>query len=131
MLTKIPNSGIYDGFVMWKGCYIMDNVRPASRSVNISDEVLCRVAALAAQDIEGVASLYAARSLQNPAAQPVTIQNLGGAISVNASILVKPEARAVSVASAVQKAIKQGIQDMTGVTAVHVHVDVNGMEEEA
>lgn len=107
----------------------MDNVRPASHSVNISDEVLCRVAALAAQDVEGVASLGAVRSLRNPAAQAVTIQNLGGAISVNAYIRVRSDARAVSVASAVQNAIKRGIQDMTGVTAVHVHVEITGMEE--
>lgn len=108
----------------------MDNVRPASRSVNISDEVICRVAALAAQDVEGVASLRASRTLQNPMGQAVTIRNLGGAISVDASITVKNGARAVAVASAVQQAIKHGIQDMTGVTAVHVHVEVTGMEEE-
>lgn len=107
----------------------MDNVRSASRSVNISDEVLCRVAALAAQDVEGVASLGAVRTLNNPTAQAVTIQNLGGAISVNAHIRVKPEVRAVSVAQAVQNAVKRGIQDMTGVTAVHVHVEITGMGE--
>ena len=106
----------------------MDNVRPASRSVRISDEVLCRVAALAAQDVEGVAELAAPRSLSNPGGQPVTIENLGGAISVNASITVKSDARAAHVASAVQKAIKQGIQDMTGITAVSVDVEVTGME---
>lgn len=108
----------------------MDNVRPANRCVKISDEVLCRVAALAAQDVEGVAALSAPRSAGNPLAKPVSITNLGGAISVNAFITVKPGARAVAVASAVQNAIKHGIQDMTGVTAVHVHVEITGMEEE-
>lgn len=108
----------------------MDNVRPASRSVNISDEVICRVAALAAQDVEGVAALRAPRSLQNPMGQAVQIHNLDGAIAVDAFITVKPGARAVPVASAVQQAIKNGIQDMTGVTAVSVHVEVTGMEEE-
>lgn len=107
----------------------MDNVRPASRSVSISDEVLCRVAALAAQDVEGVAELKAPRSLSNLTGQAVTIQNLGGAISVEACITVKADAHAAVVASAVQKAIKHGIQDMTGVTAVSVHVEVTGMEE--
>ena len=99
----------------------MNNVRPASRSVNISDEVLCRVAQLAAQDVEGVASLSAPRTTANPLGKPVTITNLGGAISVNTYLTVKPGARAV----------KHGIQDMTGVTAVHVHVEITGMEEEA
>ena len=109
----------------------MNNVRPASRSVNISDEVLCRVAQLAAQDVEGVSSLSAPRTAANPLAKPVTITNLGGAISVNTFITVKPGARAVAVASAVQNAVKHGSQDMTGVTAVHVHVEITGMEEEA
>ena len=109
---------------------VMDNVRNASRSVKISDEVLCRVAALAAQDVEGVASLSAPRTLNNPMAKPITIQNLGGAISVNAYITVRSGARAVAVASAVQNTIKHGIQDMTGITAVHVHVEITGLEEE-
>ena len=108
----------------------MNNVRPASRSVNISDEVLCRVAQRAAQDVEGVSSLSAPRTAANPLAKPVTITNLGGAISVNTFITIKPGARAVAVASAVQNAVKHGIQDMTGVTAVHVHVEITGMEEE-
>lgn len=107
----------------------MDNVRPASRSVRISDEVLCRVAELAAQDVEGVAELAAKRSLGNLMGKAVTIENLDGAITVDACITVKADARAVSVAAAVQKAIKQSIQDMAGITAVSVHVTVSGMEE--
>ena len=108
----------------------MNNVKHASRSVNISDEVLCRVASLAAQDVEGVAALSAPRTVSNPTAKPISIQNLGGAISVNAYITVKSGARAVAVASAVQNSIKHGIQDMTGITAVHVHVEITGLEEE-
>lgn len=108
----------------------MDNVRRASRSVNISDEVLCRVAELAALDVEGVASLYAPRTAGNPLGKTVTIYNLGGAISVNAYLRVKSGVRAAAVASAVQNAIKHGIQDMTGVTAVHVHVEITGLDEE-
>jgi uncharacterized alkaline shock family protein YloU len=110
--------------------FAMDNVRPASRSVNISDEVLTRVAALAAKDVEGVIRLSGSRSVHNPLGNAVRIQNLGGAIAVNLGIVVKTGSRAVPIAKQVQNAVKQGIQDMTGVTAVHVNVQVDGMEDE-
>ncbi len=106
----------------------MDQVKSAGRTVNISDEVLCRVAALAAEDVAGVARLCGERTLRNLLAKPVLIRNLGGAISVKVSIIIENGSRAAAVAKQVQKAVKQGIQDMTGVTAVHVHVEVSGME---
>ncbi len=109
----------------------MSTVKSARRSVNISDEVLCRVAALAAQDVEGVVRLSGTHSLQNPLGEPVRIRNLGGAISVQVSLVISGGSRAVTVAKQVQQAVKQGIQDMTGVTAVHVNVEISGMEEDA
>lgn len=108
----------------------MDNVRAADRTLNISEEVLGRVAALAAQDVKGVAHLEGERSLQNPSASPVVIRNLGGAISVEVNLIVENGVRAVVVAKEVQQAVKQGIQDMTGVTAVHVNVVVCGVEKD-
>lgn len=108
----------------------MNNVKSAGRTVNISDEVLCRVAALAAQDVAGVVRLSGKRSLQNPLADPVRIQNLGGAIAVKVNIIVSSSSRAMTVARQVQQAVKQGIQDMTGVTAVYVNVEVSGMDTE-
>ena len=106
----------------------MSTVPSASHSVSISDEVLCRVAAIAARDVDGVVRLAGERSLANPLAEPVVIRNLGGAISANVSIVIGSGSRAAAVAKQVQEAVKQGIQDMTGVTAVHVNVRVTGME---
>ncbi len=108
----------------------MDNVRAADRTLNISEEVLGRVAALAAQDVKGVACLKGERSLRNAAAAPVVIENLGGAISVEVNLIVENGVRAVVVAKEVQQAVKQGIQDMTGVTTVHVNVTVCGVEKD-
>lgn len=108
----------------------MDNVKSAGRTVKISDEVLRRVAALAAGDVPGVVRLSGERSLRNPLANPVCIRNLGGAISVGVSVVIESGSRAASVARQVQQAVKQGIQDMTGVTAVHVNVEITGMESE-
>ena len=98
----------------------MDNVKSASRTICISDTVLSRVVELAAQEVEGVAGLSADYDA-------VTVENLGGAASVNVQVIVKNGCRAVAVANQVQKAVKQGIQDMTGITAVKVNVEVSGM----
>ena len=100
----------------------MDNIKNAERTIQISDDVLRQVAAISARDVSGTAGL-AERN-------PVRITNLGGAISVELRIVVKSGSRAAAVASRVQQTVKQSIQDMTGVTAVHVHVEIIGMKEE-
>ncbi len=105
----------------------MDKVQSGGRTINISDEVLGRVAALAVNDVEGVAKL-APKKL---GAAPVAIENLGGAISVCVRVILKSGYRAVTVAKQIQLAVKNGVQDMTGVTAVHVNVEVSGIEFEA
>ncbi len=101
----------------------MDKVQSGGRSINISDEVLCRVAALAAGDVEGVAKLAARK--------PVTVENIGGAVSVQVRCVLMSGYRAVTAAKQVQLAVKQAVQDMTGVTAVHVNVEVSGIEFES
>ena len=98
----------------------MDNVKSASRTICISDNVLSRVVELATQEVEGVAGL-------SPDYDAVTVENLGGTASVNVQVIVKNGCRAVAVANQVQKAVKQGIQDMTGITTVRVNVEVGGM----
>ncbi len=100
----------------------MDNIKNAERTIRISDDVLRQVAAIAAREAVGVAGL--------DEKHPVRIINLGGAVSAEVRILVKSGNRAAAVAARVQKAVKQSIQDMTSVTAVHVHVEITGMQEE-
>ncbi len=99
---------------------MMDNVKSASRTISISDTVLSRVVELAAQEVEGVAGL-------SNSCDAVTVENLGGAASVNVQVIVKNGCRAVAVANQVQNAVKQSIQDMTGIIAVKVNVEVAGM----
>ncbi len=105
----------------------MENVQSGNRTIKISDEVLSKVAALAAADVEGVVRL-APRKL---GAAPVEIENLGGAIAVDVHVVLRSGYRAMTVAKQIQLAVKHGIQDMTGVTAVHVNVEVSGIEFDA
>ena len=100
----------------------MDNIKKTERTTQISSDVLRQVAAFSARETAGVASLAPNN--------PVRITNLGGAISAELHIFVKNGCRAASVAAKVQKTVKQSIQDMTGVTAIHVHVEISGLQEE-
>lgn len=100
----------------------MDNIKNTDRTIRISSDVLRQVAALSARDTAGVAGLAEKN--------PVKIVNLGGAISVEIRLFVKSGTRAAAIAARVQQTVKQSIQDMTGVTAVHVHVEIAGMQEE-
>ncbi|MBQ8010348.1 MAG: Asp23/Gls24 family envelope stress response protein, partial [Oscillospiraceae bacterium] len=58
-------------------------------------------------------------------------ENLGGAIAVNIRVVLKSGYRAVTVAKQIQQTVKQSVQDMTGVTAVNVNVEVSGVEFDA
>ncbi|MDE5753931.1 MAG: Asp23/Gls24 family envelope stress response protein [Oscillospiraceae bacterium] len=100
----------------------MDQIKKSERTIQISDEVLRQVAALSIKDVTGVAGLVPEKS--------VSIANLGGAIAVELKILVTSGSRAAAVASRVQQVVKQSIQDMTGVTAVHVNVEISGIAQE-
>ncbi|MBQ7013078.1 MAG: Asp23/Gls24 family envelope stress response protein [Oscillospiraceae bacterium] len=109
----------------------MDKVQTGERSIQISEDVLRNVAALAVRDVEGVAGLAGNRaSLRDLLVRPVEVENLGGAIAVDVRIILKNGYRAVQVAKQVQLAVKQSIQDMTGVTAVNVDVEVTGVDFE-
>ncbi len=105
----------------------MDKVTSSERAIRISDEVLGRVAALAVRDIEGVAHL----APSGLGGAPVTIENLGGAVAVDMKVVLKSGCRAVTTAKQIQQTVKQSIQDMTGVTAVNVNVEVSGVEFDA
>ncbi len=102
----------------------MDKVQSGERTIRISDEVLSKVASLAVREVEGVAHLAAPGMLTSP----VTIENLGGAVAVTVRVVLKNGYRAVSVAKQIQQTVKQSVQDMTGVTAVNVNVEVSGVE---
>ncbi len=107
----------------------MEKVQSGERAIKISDDVLSKVAALAAKEIEGVAGLAGSSTgIQCLLSEPVIIQNMGGAIAVTIKVIVKGGYRAATVAKQIQQTVKQSVQDMTGVTAVNVNVEISGIE---
>ncbi len=103
--------------------------RSGNRTIHISDEVLCKVAAIATQSVEGVARLASTdKILSHLQTQPIRTQHLDGAVELSVRIVLGDGAIAVQTAKNVQRAVKQSVQDMTGITAVHVNVEICGID---
>ena len=107
----------------------MDDVKkPASSKLNISDDVIITVAKLAALDVKGVAGLDGEVSkiskLRNNG--PIKVSLMGDVAAIDMNIKVKFGEKATAVAQAVQSAVKENVQNMTGVAVARVNVSVNG-----
>lgn len=99
----------------------------AKSRLKISEDVILTVAKLAALDVKGVAGLNgdmgALSKLTN--SRPISVSLIGDVAAVDIRIIVKGDAKACVTAQAVQNAVKENIQNMTGLTVarVNVHVD--------
>lgn len=102
-------------------------------SLKVSDEVVETVAGIAACDVDGVAGLtktavtfnnLLTRTERNGS---VKLKMYGDVVEVAVSIVVKAGCKVVSVAENVQKAVKDNIQNMTGVTVSKVNVLITGI----
>ena len=97
--------------------------------LKISDDVIITVARLAALDVEGVAGLCEdinklSRIRKN---SPVRVSMIGDVAAIDLDIKVKNGEKSGSVAREVQNAVKENIQNMTGITAARVNVAVCGV----
>ena len=105
--------------------------------VQIADEVVAIIAALAASDVEGVASMggyvrsdfankVGARSL----AKGVKVDVIEGVVTVVLSINLKYNYSVVDVSEKVQAKVKETIENMTGLEVADVNIRVAGVEME-
>ena len=105
-----------------------------SGSLKISNEVVIKIAELAAMEIPGVSvrgghldtqdnQLLVANRLINPL--KATLK--GEAAEINISIIVKAGHKAVKVAEAVQQSVKSAVQNMTGIAVSKVNVRIAGI----
>lgn len=108
----------------------MEVSREAVKSrLKISDDVIITVARLAALDVKGVAGLCGdvnkiSRIRKNG---PIRISVMGDVVAIDVDIKVKSGEKACAVAKEVQYAVKENIQNMTGITATRVNVSVCGV----
>ena len=105
--------------------------------VKIADEVVAIIAALAATEVEGVASM--AGNITNELISRLGMKNLSkgvkvdvleGVVTVSLTLNLKYNYSVVEVSGKVQKKVKNAIENMTGLEVADVNIKVAGVEME-
>ncbi|MCL2633897.1 MAG: Asp23/Gls24 family envelope stress response protein [Oscillospiraceae bacterium] len=103
-------------------------------SLKISNEVVAKIAELAAMEIKGVSVKGSHLDTQenplliaNRFINPISARLTGEAAEIDISIVVISGFKAVNVAEAVQKSVKSAVQNMTGIAVSKVNVRITGV----
>ena len=105
--------------------------------VKIADEVVANIAALAATEVEGVASM--AGNITNELISRLGMKNLSkgvkvdvleGVVTVSLTLNLKYNYSVVEVSGKVQEKVKNAIENMTGLEVADVNIKVAGVEME-
>ncbi len=114
----------------------MDKQSASSGSIKVSNDVIARIALLAAAEISGVAlddegRLLTAQSgiLKPKLSRPVVKVTVAKeAAVIDISIITEQGSKAVNVAAQVQESVKSSVQSMTGVPVSKVNVNIVGIK---
>ena len=105
--------------------------------VKIADEVVAIIAALAATDVEGVASMSG--NITNEVIGKLGIKNLSkgvkvdvleGVVTVSLALNLKYDYNIMDVTRKVQDKVKNAVENMTGLEVADVNIKVAGVEME-
>ena len=106
--------------------------------VKIADEVVAIIAALAATEVEGVASM--AGNITNELISRLGMKNLSkgvkvdvleGVVTVSLALNMKYNYSIMDVSANVQEKVKSAVENMTGLEVADVNVKVAGVEMES
>ena len=106
--------------------------------VKIADEVVGIIAALAATEVEGVASM--AGNITNELISRLGMKNLSkgvkvdvleGVVTVSLELNMKYNYSIMDVSAKVQEKVKSAVENMTGLEVADVNVKVAGVEMES
>ncbi len=106
--------------------------------IKIADEVVAIIAALAATEVEGVASM--AGNITNELIGKLGMKNLSkgvkvdvleGIVTVSLALNLKYNYSIVEVSARVQEKVKNAIENMTGLKVADVNIKVAGVEMES
>ena len=104
-------------------------------TLKVSNEVIAKIAELAATEISGVATEDGKLSVPQSRINlppmlntPVKISLSKEAAVIDVSIVTEQGSKAVNVASAVQESVKSAVQNMTGITVAKVNVNIVGIK---
>ena len=119
-----------------KNTYTIQN-EASLGEVKIADEVVAIIAALAATEGEGVASM--AGNITNEVIGKLGIKNLSkgvkvdvleGVVTVSLALNIKYNYSIVDVTGKVQEKVKNAVENMTGLEVADVNIKVAGVEME-
>ena len=106
--------------------------------IKIADEVVALIAALAATEVVGVASM--AGNITNELIGKLGVKNLSkgvkvdvleGIVTVSLALNLKYNYSIVEVSARVQEKVKNAIENMTGLEVADVNIKVAGVEMES
>ena len=106
--------------------------------IKIADDVVAIIAALAATEVEGVASM--AGNITNELIGKLGMKNLSkgvkvdvleGIVTVSLALNLKYNYSIVEVSARVQEKVKNAIENMTGLEVADVNIKVAGVEMES
>jgi len=114
----------------------MDVRNTVEGSLQISTEVVAKIARLAAMEIENVAEVAAGstqsvRGLLGKTSlkKPVTVVMEDGVASITVRLIAAYGSKIMPLCEKVQENVKQTVQNMTGITVSRVDVEVVGLAE--
>ena len=119
-----------------KNTYTIQN-EASLGEVKIADEVVAIIAALAATEVDGVASM--AGNITNEVIGKLGIKNLSkgvkvdvleGVVTVSLALNIKYNYSIVDVTGKVQEKVKNAVENMTGLEVADVNIKVAGIEME-
>ena len=119
-----------------KNTYTIQN-EASLGEVKIADEVVAIIAALAATEVEGVASM--AGNITNEVIGKLGIKNLSkgvkvdvleGVVTVSLALNLKYNYNIMDVTGKVQEKVKNAVENMTGLEVADVNIKVAGVEME-
>ncbi len=111
----------------------VENNNQPSSSLKISQEVLATIANFAAGEIDGVVSLANTYTpiksflQKGMTSRPIQINLNDDVAVVDISVNLKYGANIPEVAETLQKAVKDAVQNMTGITVSKVNVHIAGI----
>ncbi len=104
-------------------------------NINISEEVIIRISAISAREVEGVLGLYSSSSLgdflgKKSLSKGIRVENKDGHTEIDVHIVVKFGVKINEVASRVQEAVKTAVEEFAGIENSAVNVFIDGIETE-
>ena len=111
----------------------VENNKQPSGSLKISQDVLATISNFAAEEIDGVVSLadtYAPIKnflKKGSTGKPIQISLNDDVAVIDISVNLKYGANIPAVAETLQKAVKDAVQNMTGITVSKVNVHIAGI----